>query len=254
VAPAAAVIEPAATVDLSAPALRLPPRDDAPMPEDPLPVYATKPPPPGRLHYALRRGGASGEAMLDWRPDGEGYRLHLQATLPKGATLDQLSQGGFDAAGLAPLRLADRRRGRAAQAVNFQRPQQRITFSGPRWEYPLLPGVQDRLSWIVQLAAIAAASAPARGDELVLQVVGARGATARWRFRVVGTERVDAAAAGVDTLRLVREPEHLYDLRIELWLDPMRAHWPLRLRQTQVPGGEALDWTLVDGPVPPEGT
>lgn len=242
------------TAQAPATAWRPPPRDDAPMPEDPPPVYATKPPPAARLHYALRRGGASGQAMLVWRPGSEGYRLQLQATLPAGATLDQLSQGGFDDAGLAPLRLADRRRGRAAQAVNFQRSQRRITFSGPSWEYPLVPGVQDRLSWIVQLVAIAAASAPARGDELVLQVVGARGATARWRFRVAGTEHIDVTEGRVDALRLVREPEHLYDLRIELWLDPTRAHWPLRLRQTQVPGGEALDWALVDGPVPPDGT
>ncbi len=231
-----------------------PPRDDAPMPEDPPPVYATKPPPPARLVYALRRGGAGGQATLDWQSDDDGYRLRLRATLPTGAALDQLSQGGFDASGLAPLRLADRRGGRAAQAVNFQRSQQRITFSGPRWEYPLVPGVQDRLSWIVQLTAMAAASVPARDDEFVLQVVGARGATARWRFRVAGAERVDAGAGPVDTVRLAREPEHLYDLRIELWLDPMREYWPLRLRQTQVPGGEALEWTLVDGPLRPDGS
>ena len=34
----------------------------------------------------------------------------------------------------------------------------RITFSGPSLEYPLFPGVQDRLSWIAQLAAIAQAA------------------------------------------------------------------------------------------------
>lgn len=224
------------------------------MPADPPPVYATKLPPSAQLHYALQRGDASGQATLDWRADDAGYRLQLQATLPMGATLDQLSQGGFDESGLAPLRLADRRRGRAAQAANFQRTQRRITFSGPRWEHPLVPGVQDRLSWIVQLAAVAAASAPAPGDEYVLQVVGARGATARWRFRVSGPDRMETAAGAVDTLRLVREPEHLYDLRIELWLDPSRAHWPARLRQTQVPGGQALEWTLIDGPVAPGGT
>jgi hypothetical protein len=47
---------------------------------------------------------------------------------------------------------------------------------------------------------------------------------------------------------LVREPEHPYDLRVEVWLDPARGHWPLRLRQTQVPGGEPLEWTLRDEP------
>lgn len=253
-APAAATTPPAQPSDINAAALGPPPPEDAPMPVQAPPVYATQPPPAARLRFALRRGEASGQAELDWRPDGERYVLQLQATLPQGATLDQRSEGGFDAAGLAPLRLAERRRGRAAQAANFQRTQQRITFSGPRWEHPLVPGVQDRLSWLVQLAAIAAAAPLQRGDELALQVVGARGATARWRFRVDGSGDLDTDAGRRHAVRLVREPEHLYDLRIELWLDAGDAYWPLRLRQQQVPGGEALEWTRIGvdsaGPTP----
>lgn len=229
--------------------LPAPPRDDAPMTADPPPVYTTFMPAPATLRYALRRGDAHGEATLSWRPDGATYELALQAMLPEGATLDQRSQGGFDNAGLAPLRLSDRRRGRAAQAVNFQRPQARITFSGPRWEFPLVPGVQDRLSWLVQIVAIVSATPLAAGDEVALQVVGARGASSRWRFRV---ERDGDLPAG--TLHLVREPEHLYDLRLDLWLDPARGHWPVRMRQAQVPGGSALEWVLDDGPAPPGGT
>lgn len=219
------------------------------MPADPPPVYATRTPAPATLRYALHRGNARGEATLRWQTDGPTYELALQALLPQGATLEQRSQGGFDDAGLAPLRLADRRRGRSAQAVNFQRPQGRITFSGPRWEFPLVPGVQDRLSWLVQLVAIASATPLAPGDEVALQVVGARGATGRWRFRV---DPDGMAPAG--PLRLVREPEHLYDLRLEVWLDPARGHWPARMRQAQVPGGEALEWVLEDGPGASGGT
>ena len=240
---AAADSEPRASVR----PLPAPPRDDAPMPAEPPPVYATRPPAAATLHYALRRGDVHGEAMLRWQPDAAGYELTLQATLPQGAVLEQHSQGGFDDAGLAPLRLTDRRRGRAVQAVNFSRPQGRITFSGPRWEYALVPGMQDRLSWIVQLVSIAAAGSIAPGDEVALQVVGARGATARWRFRVD-----TRSPAGV--LHLVREPEHLYDLRLELWLDPAQGHWPTRMRQAQVPGGEVLDWVLEAGPAPSGGT
>lgn len=248
VAATAAPLATAATPDAAAAANLLPPpRDDAPMPAEPPPVYATRMPAPATLRYALARGVARGEATLSWQPDAAAYELMLQATLPQGATLEQRSQGFFDDAGLAPLRLADRRRGRSTQAVNFQRAQGRITFSGPRWEYPLVPGVQDRLSWIVQLVAIASATPQAPGDEVVLQVVGARGAAARWRFRVDG-----AAPSGV--LHLVREPDHLYDQRLELWLDPVRGHWPVRMRQVQVPGGDALDWVLEQGPIAPGGT
>jgi hypothetical protein len=80
-----------------------------------------------------------------------------------------------------------------------------------------------------------------------VQVVGARGATARWQFRV---ERI---APGGE-LHLVREPAHLHDLRLELWLDPARGHWPARMRQVQVPGGEPLEWVLDAGPTAPGGT
>jgi len=30
-----------------------------------------------------------------------------------------------------------------------------------------------------------------------------------------------------------------------VWLDTSDGHWPLRLRQTQIPGGEALEWSLL---------
>jgi len=57
---------------------------------------------------------------------------------------------------------------------------------------------------------------------------------------------VDVAAPGGEASAwwLVREPAHPYDLRIELWLDPAHGYWPVRLRQTQVPGGEPLEWIL----------
>jgi len=229
-------------------ALPAPPPDGAPMSDEPLPTYATRMPAPAQLRYEVRRGPAVGTALLDWQVDGGRYTLQLQAALPNGAQLEQHSQGGFDAAGLAPERLADRRRGRGVQAANFRRQQGRISFSGPRWEYPLVPGVQDRLSWMVQLAAIGRAGGLDERAEVELQVVGSRGATSRWRFQVGPRETVSGPLGRVDAVRLVRQPEHLYDLRIEIWLDPAREFWPVRLRQAQVPGGDAIEWTLSQEP------
>jgi hypothetical protein len=198
------------------------------------------------LTFDLQRGAAVGEAHLSWQVDGERYALQFQASMPQGREVEQHSQGGFDAAGLAPLRLADRLRGRDVRAANFQREHGKITFSGPRWELPLPEGTQDRLSWLVQLVAIAG-GAPGglrEGSEVALWVVGARGGASHWRFEVRGQQRVTVLGGETEALWLVREPAHPYDLRIEVWLDPARGHWPLRLRQTQVPGGEALEWTL----------
>ncbi len=213
-----------------------------------LPIYPTRIPPPTRLTYALQRGAASGVAVLDWQFDADGYRLQLSSAMSQGRPVDRHSQGGFDAAGLAPLRLADQQRGRDVRAANFQRERGLVSFSGPRWEWPLYPGTQDRLSWLVQLVAIAAAAPDSlrEGAVLSMWVVGTRGALSAWRFEVRGRETLSVAAG--DAWLLVREPEHPYDLRIELWLDPARGHWPARMRQAQVPGGEPLQWLLRDEP------
>jgi hypothetical protein len=206
----------------------------------------TRVPPSTDLVFALQRGAQTGEARLTWRADGERYALSLHATLPSGREVEQRSEGGFDAAGLAPLRLADRRGGRDVRAANFQREHGKVTFSGPRWELPLETGTQDRLSWLVQLVAlIGGASDELRdGNELAMWVVGARGAASHWRFEVRGVQRVQVDAQEVDAWWLVREPAHPYDLRVEVWLSPEPGHWPLKLRQTQIPGGEPLDWSL----------
>ena len=219
----------------------------------PLPVYATRVPGPVRLRYEVRRGASTAEAMIDWQVGDGTYRLRLQTQSPQGKPVEQLSEGGFDAAGLAPVRLADRRRG-GTQAANFERERSRISFSGARAAFALEPGTQDRLSWMVQLSAIGAAGAVVDGAELALQVVGARGASSRWRFGVERVEELVSPLGAVQAWRLVREPEHLYDLRVEVWLDPLRGWWPVRLRQTQVPGGEAVDWWLAEEPAAPAGT
>jgi hypothetical protein len=210
-------------------------------------TYATHIPAPALLNYVLQRGTAAGDASLHWQVDGDRYVLQLQATLPQGRAVEQRSQGGFDEAGLAPLRLADRRRGRDVRAANFQREQRKISFSGPRVEWPLPSGAQDRLSWLVQLVAIAAApDAMREGAQWSMWVAGTRGALSVWRFEVRGRQQWATPNGEVSAWWLVREPAHPYDLRVEVWLDPARGPWPMRLRQTQVPGGEPLEWLLRD--------
>jgi hypothetical protein len=44
-------------------------------------------------------------------------------------------------------------------------------------------------------------------------------------------EAVDADAAQGGTLHLRRQPLGPYDPGIDLWLDPARGYWPVRLRQ-----------------------
>ena len=205
-----------------------------------VPVYATRLPPAGLWRFRLQRGPMVGVAELRWAPQGDGrYEMQLTGRVAGVTMLEWASQGQLDAAGVAPERLAIRRRGRDQQAVNFQREAGKITFSGPTHELSLWPGAQDRLSWMVQLSAVVAA-APGRygaGASVVLFVAGARGDADIWTFVVQGVETLDERP----TLKLVREPRRRYDTRAEVWLDPADHFVPLRLVQTPSGGGAALE-------------
>jgi hypothetical protein len=209
-----------------------------------LPVYATRLPAAGRWRYQLQRGLAAGEADLSWTPSDDGrYELRLEGRIAGVTVLDWISQGVVDAHGLAPERFAVRRRGRDQQAANFQRDAGKVTFSGPTYELPLLPGVQDRLGWLLQLPAVIEA-APERfgpGARVVLMVVGARGGADVWTFGVTGADSV----AGTPALKLLREARRPRDMQVEIWLDPARGHLPLRARMAQPDGGPALELQLV---------
>jgi Protein of unknown function (DUF3108) len=235
---AAADAAPPSTSDLPADA-QAEARD--PLPPIDVPVYATQTPPAGQWRYRLQRGPVSGEATLAWAPQADGrYDARLEGRIAGVAVLDWTSRGALDGAGIAPERFALRRRGREQQAANFQREAGKVTFSGPKHELPLLPGVQDRLTWLLQLSAIAAA-APERvapGAKVVLMVVGARGGAGIWSF---------TAQRGAEPLiHLVREADvgRAWDQRVEVWLDPARGFLPQRALLAPVNGGAvlALDW------------
>ena len=199
------------------------------------PVYATRLAPPATLHYVMQRGVASGHAVLRWAPEGDRYALLLRADLATAPHVTRASQGLLDAHGIAPERYAEGRRGRESRAVNFRRDRERITFSGPQIEHPLPAGAQDRLSWMLQVGAVLAAnrSLEAAGQTVLLFVVGARGDADVWTFTVQGQEQIDLPGTGaVETVHLRREPRHIYDTLVELWLDPKRHHLPVRAHLT----------------------
>ena len=213
----------------------------------PPPVYATRPPPPFRLAYALRRGALSGQAELGLQRVAGGYELDLKGTVLGLEVLGMSSRGGFGPQGFMPERFVDRRRGKDRLAANFDHTAGRITYSGTAAAQPLLAGAQDRLSWMVQLAAILEAG-PARypaGSRIALSVSGARGDVDTWTFIVQGRQRVDLPAGAVAmAVHLTREPRRPYDTQVEAWLDPARHHLPVRARLTVLPGGETLELSL----------
>jgi hypothetical protein len=170
----------------------------------------------------------------------------LQVQVPPLPARLQRSVGALTGDGLAPTRYADRTRGE--QATHFERGPGRIVFSSNRPDVPLQPGAQDRVSVLVQLAALAAAD-PARlatGTVVALQTAGTRDAE-RWDFVVDGPEDLALPGGAVSAVKLTRAPQREYDLRLELWLGPGPDYAPVRLRLTP-PNGDWLDmqWSGTD--------
>jgi hypothetical protein len=198
------------------------------------------------LQYELRRGALLGHAQLNWQPAVQGYEMTLEWSFLGRRQAQWSSRGGFDAAGIAPERFLAQR-GREQRAANFQRERGRISFSGPRTEYPLVPGAQDRLSVLAQLAAIVAADSRRSdvGAQVSLLVVGARGDGDVWTFTVLDRDELELPAGPVQRpVHLRREPSRPYDTTVDVWLDPARGHLPVRFRLSVGASGESNDFVL----------
>jgi len=191
----------------------------------------------GSLSYRYTQGQAEGQALLSWALVDGAYQLRLERELAGRTLPGWRSEGRLDAQqGLAPARFAVQRGGRDRQAINFRREQGLISFSASAELQALPEGVQDRLSWWLQLPALLAAQ-PARlvaGQELVLPVAAMRGMAVDWVFHVEGREE--------DGLwHLSRQALGPYDARLDIWLDPQRRYLPVRVRQSV---GEEERWEM----------
>ena len=211
-----------------------------------VPIYKTHLPPAAVLVYDIRRGMFSGTGELNWRPQAGRYEARLQVSIAGFNVLTQVSQGGFDAAGLAPVRFTDQRARRAARAANFQREAGKISYSDSSDEYVLPDGSQDRLSWMIQLPAVLAAE-PKRavpGGEVQMVVSGVRADVAVWSFAFVGVETIDNGGAKLRTLRFTRTPQGPRDVLADVWLDPARNLFPVRAVLSHGDDGDALELSL----------
>jgi hypothetical protein len=231
-----------------------------PLPAGAPPRYRTQLPAPATLAYRMQRGERAGRALLEWQFEpASGYRLSLgpgPASTARGAERwAWVSAGAFDAHGLAPRRYADTLAGRERRAVNFQREAGRVSWSASERQQPLPEGLQDRVSWLVQLAAVLNAEPALRrpGEAVELWVAGLRGEILAWRLSVRGPAPL-AGADGrpLDTLLVVLEPPRPWMPRIELWLDPRHGHLPARLSFGARPPLEPLDLLREDLAAPPD--
>jgi hypothetical protein len=218
-------------------------------PGEAAPIYPTALPPPFQSTFRMQRGVLAGTGTLAWELSDARYRLVLVGSVAGVSLLEWISQGGIDRAGVAPERFVSQTRGRSAQSVNFQRGTGKVTYSVSTAEHALPAGVQDRVSWLVQIAAVVAA-APERfavpGADLKLPVAGARG-VGLWEFVALGAQTIETPAGRIEALAFRREAKHAYDTRGEVWLDPRRHHLPVRVMLSTIDGnGRVSDSLALD--------
>lgn len=194
----------------------------------------------------VRQQASLGASELTWRHDGTSYEARFEIAAPSSRPRVQHSAGGIGSQGLEPARFGDR--GRGEQAAHFDREGQRVVFSNNRPAAALAPGAQDRLSVLLQLAALVAGS-PDRfraGATVVVQTATTREADP-WVFTVDGEEELQLPGGDLMAVKLTRPPRGEFDQRLEVWLAPGQAYVPVRLRLTQ-PNGDWADhqWLATD--------
>ncbi|HET8748378.1 MAG TPA: DUF3108 domain-containing protein, partial [Ramlibacter sp.] len=205
--------------------------------------------PSTRLHYevTLQKGPftLAGTALLDWRHDGRQYEARLEAGGLAGTRV-QRSTGRITPGGLAPDYFADK--ARSEQATHFDRAGGRVVFSNNRPQAALEDGLQDRLSVLLQLAALVAGQ-PAKypPGTLVAVPTASTREVDTWVFAVEGEEELALPGGMLPALKLQRLPRREYDQKVELWLAPRMDYAPVRLRLTN-PNGDTVDnrWSSTD--------
>ncbi|MEJ5989543.1 DUF3108 domain-containing protein [Ramlibacter sp. PS3R-8] len=214
------------------------------------PEFAVAILPSARLHYELqaqvRAFSLGGRAELTWRHDGQAYEARLEASALGRPSRVQRSVGRVTPQGLAPDYFSDR--SRSEQATHFDRDRNRLVFSNNKPEAALAEGMQDRLSVVLQLAALVAGN-PGRhaaGTTITIPTAGT-GDAENWIFSVEGEEDLRLPGGAVRALKLQRLPRKEYDQKVELWLAPGMDYAPVRLRLTN-PNGDAVDqrWSSTD--------
>jgi hypothetical protein len=219
-------------------------------PTTPPATYPIQIPPAFVLIYRMRKGSWSGSGELRWQPSGTHYQARLEGRVMGMRVLGWRSEGLLDSrSGIVPERFIDQRRGKPVQQANFERNAghaDRITYQDASEPVPLVSGTQDRLSWMLQIAAIANASPQhlAAGGHISFWVSGARGDADVWTFDSQGLTQVNTPMGSMAAVKLVREPRKANDTRVEVWLDPAYHYAPIRAKLANSEGGDALDLLL----------
>ncbi len=201
-------------------------------------------PAPVALRYKITKDNDSARAELLWRPaaltnaDGaRGYELSYEATYFGISIIKQTSAGVLTTTGLSPTRFTEKRRGKSEQATHIEADKQRVIFSNNRPEALWRTGVEDRASFLIQLASLFAGAPQAfTAGQIFALPVASTDELETWTFEVLPSELLTLPVGEVEAIKLVRRPRRAYDTMAEVWLAPSRAYLPVRIRITDSGG------------------
>jgi hypothetical protein len=208
-------------------------------------------PPPAELDYSVKAQQQgltlNGQSRLDWSHDANSYAVKIETRAALfGKVLEEASEGGIDAQGLAPQRYTEQRFRKSATAVSFDRAANRIAFQESGQSYPIKGGEQDRASVIWQLIG-AARAAPAKfrnGASYQFFVVGQRDGDP-WTFRVGRQEKLRSPQGDTMAWHVTRNPPPDSSAqRVDIWLAPALQWYPLKLRFSERGDGDYIEQTL----------
>ncbi|NHZ96774.1 DUF3108 domain-containing protein [Massilia sp. CCM 8734] len=243
---APAVDQVSVTASATAPATAPePPAAEAVPPEPVKPALKVSLPPSADLNFDVARtdrdGGTwSGLSTISWKHAAGAYKLSMEASVSVLVARVNLvllsSEGTVGPSGIVPRSATEKRRGKTQTATHFGGPDGKITFSASERSYPMVPGAQDKGSFLMQLAAIGRADSAqlASGVELF---VGEEKDANPFAFVLVGQEEINTPMGRMATWHVARPPRPgAYNSRLDIWLAPAHNWYPVQIRNTESNG------------------
>ncbi|UOD32833.1 DUF3108 domain-containing protein [Massilia violaceinigra] len=218
---------------------------EAPPSEPVKPALKVSLPPSAELNFDVARtdrdGGTwSGVSTISWKQAGGAYKLSMEASVSVLVARVNLvllnSEGAVGPGGIVPRITTEKRRGKSQTATHFGGADGKITFSASERSYPMVPGAQDKATFLMQLAAIGRADSAqfASGVELF---VGEEKDANPFGFVLVGQENINTPMGPLATWHLARPPRPgAYNSRLDIWLAPAHNWYPVQIRNTESNG------------------
>ena len=210
-------------------------------------TYAIRPPQTGTISMRIvrtepNRNPVYGDGKIDWEFKNARFKMSIEASLDLLFTSVNLYQinstGSIDVYGITPKTSTEKRRSRSETATHFDHANKSVSFSSSNKTAEIQDGVQDKASFIMQLAGIGYAE-PEKfqaGREIRLQVAEERDVSTFF-FIVTAYEEVETKMGKIMAWHVVRPPRPgSYNSKLEIWLSPDQHWYPIQIRNTESNG------------------